>query len=406
MAKDRPLYRLTALTVGHVAVDAYANVIGPLMILFAASGVFSADNVKLLPAIVAAACSLTQPLVGLLADRGVPRAFFLAGPAFAASGICLAMLAGQPALVIALLIISGLGVAIFHPEAAVLATLGVRKHPTFAMSVFLSAGAVGLWLGPLACGFLLDHTSLRWAALLLALPGLLLGLYLARSSIARVHPEAFVPAEPPTDTPLPQPFPAAPVRPRLNWPLVSLTAQSTLRSMAAGAVAVVVPWWGIEHGATLSQIGNLSGLFLFSGGVGMLLVSWLWPQRQQVLLLVLTSLLGIAPIALLAYAKTIPQAALCVIIGGFFTNGVNAVIVSMAQRSAPQGQRTASALTMGLSAGLGGVAGPLLAWAVNSNTATLWISAAALAPAGLLAALLPSLAPAARTGRIPERATT
>ncbi len=101
-------------------------------------------------------------------------------------------------------------------------------------------------------------------------------------------------------------------------------------------------------------------------------------------------------------AQTIGQAALCVLVGGIFTNGVNAVIVSMAQRSAPRGQRTASALTMGLAAGLGGVGGPLLAWAAKSNPATLWISAAALAPAGLLAALLPPLAPTAQPSRIPQ----
>ncbi len=196
MPKDHPLYRLTALTVAHATVDAYANVIGPLMILFAATGVFSAGNVKLLPAVVAASCSLTQPLVGMLADRGVPRGLLLAGPAFAAAGVSLAMLAGHPVLVIAMLILSGLGVAAFHPEAAVLATVGVRRHPTLAMSVFLSAGAVGLWIGPLACGLLLDHARLGTAAGVLALPGLLLGLYLARSSIARTHPEAYVEDDP------------------------------------------------------------------------------------------------------------------------------------------------------------------------------------------------------------------
>jgi hypothetical protein len=50
---------------------------------------------------------------------------------------------------------------------------------------------------------------------------------------------------------------------------------------------------------------------------------------------------------------------------------------------------------MGLAAGLGSVGGPLLAWAVNSNTATLWISAGALLPAGLLAAMLPAAPQAA-----------
>ena len=389
LSKANPLYRLVVLTIGHTAVDAYANVIGPLMIVFAARGIFSEDNAKLLPAIMAAAGSLTQPLVGLLADRGVPRSVLLAGPAFAAGGVCLAMLAGSPALVIACLIVAGLGVAVFHPEAAVLATLGVRRHPALAMSVFLSAGALGLWLGPLACGFLLDRTTVAMAAGLLAIPGLALGLFLSRSSIARVQPEPTASGDVPPASLLPAANQETSLRLRINWPLASLTTQATLRAMAVGAVAVVVPWWGKEHHASMSQIGNLSGLFLFSGGIGMLLVSWLCPLHRHRHLLIVTSLLGILPVVLLAWADTLWQAMACVVIGGLLTNGVNAVIVSTAQRVAPRGARTASALTMGFAWGLGGGAGPLLVWAVGSNTTALLISAAALLPAGLLAAALP-----------------
>lgn len=391
MPQDSLLYRLTVLTAAHAVVDAYANILGPLMILFAARGVVSEDNAKLLPIIMAIAGSLTQPLVGLLADRGIPRSVLLAGPAFAAGGVCLAMLAGHAYLLVPLLIVGGLGVAIFHPEAAVLSSLGMGRRSALAMSIFLFGGTVGLWLGPTVCGYLLDQTSLVNAAALLALPGLALGLFLRFSTISCA---SAVPDEhtPPPACPFPVETTAAPDRLRINWPLASLTAQATLRAFAVGAVAVVVPWWGKEHHATLVQIGNLSGLFLFSGGIGMLLMSWLCPPRREALLLTVTSLLAIIPIALLARADTLAQAIVCVLAGGLLTNGVNAVIVSTAQKVAPCGARTASALTMGFAWGLGGGAGPLLVWLAGNNTTALLIAAAALLPAGILAATLPRIA--------------
>ncbi len=389
---DNPLHRLVMLTLGHMVVDAYANVIGPLMIVFAAVGVFSAQNAKLLPAVMAIAGSLTQPLVGLLADRGIPRSLLLAGPAFAAGGICLAMVATEAWLVIVLLVVGGIGVAIFHPESAVLATLNTGHRSALAMSIFLFGGTIGLWLGPVACGYLIDATSLATAAAVLAAPGLLLGLYLNRSRIARVQPRADDPAAKVAAARNPAKALAGGPRRLINWPLASLTAQAALRAMAMGAVAVVVPWWGEAHGATMGQIGHLSGLFLFSGGIGMLLMGWLCRPGWEKPWLVVTGLAGIVPIVLLSRADTFLWAAVWIAAGGALTNGVNAVIVSMAQRAAPRGARTASALTMGFAWGLGGAGGPLLVWLVGDNATALMISAGALVPAAVLAAILPALA--------------
>jgi len=420
---DKPLYRLLLLTLSHLIVDGYANVIGPLMIVFAWHGVFSEDNAKLLPAITAAAGSLTQPLAGILADRGVPRGALLAGPAFAAGGIAMAMLSEQAALVVVFLVVSGVGIAIFHPEAAVLASIGAGQRASRWMSIFLFGGTMGLWLGPVLCGYLLKVTTMANTALILATPGLLFGLYLSRSWIATIHPEAMQPDQPvtgsspardsntaaqasalrPQSSPTEVTTPAAaaapearacmpdPPQPWRNAPLISLTLQATLRALAMGTVAVVVPWWGREHGAAIDVIGNLSGLFLFSGGVGMLLVGLLCTPRWEVPLLVITAIAGAIHIALLGWADTFWQASLCIAAGGVLLNGLNAVIVSMAQRTSPQGTRTASALTMGFAWGLGGVAGPLLVWLVQDNTTALCVSAAALLPAAILPLMMSRL---------------
>jgi len=368
--------------------------IGPLMLVFAAKGLFSEANAKLLPAVSAAATSLAQPLMGLLGDKGMPKAFSLAGPAFAAAGVCLAMVAGRAELVLVWLLIGGLGVAIYHPEAAVMATSDNTLRAAMSTSIFLFGGTVGLWLGPLTCGWLLANLSVESSAALLAPPGLLIGLGLGVAAMLRARIAAARPKPTYADVPGGGEVGAAaegrnPSAARINGPLILLTAQAIFRSLAMGAVGVIVPWWAYHHGADMTHVGLLSGLFLFAGGIGMLLIGWLcWP-RQEKAILVGTGLAGIVPIWLLGRAETLWQGALCIVAGGILVNGTASMLVAMAQRVAPQGARMASALTMGFAWGIGGTAGPFLVWQADKDATALLIAAVALLPAVLCAAALP-----------------
>ncbi len=92
--------------------------------------------------------SVMQPAYGYLSDRFHSRLFTALAPAVA--GIFISALAIAPSFgwLIALVVLSGCGVASFHPQASSRATLGLAGNRGQWMAIFISAGTLGLAAGP------------------------------------------------------------------------------------------------------------------------------------------------------------------------------------------------------------------------------------------------------------------
>src|SRR3954453_11776612 len=109
--------------------------------------------------------SIVQPLFGHLSDgRSLPW-LLPGGVALAAAGIALAGVAGSYALTFGVVVLSGLGVAAYHPEASRFANYVAGERRATAMSFFSVGGNAGFALGPvlvtpLALGLGLGGTPL------------------------------------------------------------------------------------------------------------------------------------------------------------------------------------------------------------------------------------------------------
>ncbi len=105
--------------------------------------------------------SLVQPLFGWLADRGqrhwfMVRGILLCGVSFAVPGV----LTGYWAIFTAVML-SGIGSAIFHPEAARLVNALSGGHRGTAMSVFSVGGNAGFGIGPMAAVALITFVGMK-----------------------------------------------------------------------------------------------------------------------------------------------------------------------------------------------------------------------------------------------------
>lgn len=122
--------------------------------------------------------ALPQLVVGVLADRH--RLPWLAplGVGLAGTGAGLAGLAPTYPLVFVLLLLSGLGVAMFHPPAGRDARRAARGSTT-AMSYFAAGGGVGFFLAPALVTPALDGLGLGGTAQFIP-PALLTGFVLLR----------------------------------------------------------------------------------------------------------------------------------------------------------------------------------------------------------------------------------
>jgi FSR family fosmidomycin resistance protein-like MFS transporter len=375
---------MAALSAGHCATD-FANGALPALLPFMVDR-FSLSYTLAAVVMLAstAASSLVQPLFGAWSDRRGVSWLLPGGVALAGIGIALAAAAPSYWLVLVLVVVSGLGVAAYHPEGSKFAAYASGHKRASGMSLFSIGGNVGYALGPTATTPLVLALGLT-GGLLLALPVLAVAVALV---LVLPFLRSFVP-EPGTRSAA-----AGEDRPGALALLLGVIA---FRSVAWFGLITFVPLWEVSLGNSKSHGSHLLSLMLLAGGLGTLAAG---PIADRV---------GRRPVVIASMAATAPLTLIYVLVGGvpgavalalvgvcvISTFGVTMV---MAQEYLPHRIGMASGLSIGLSIGLGGIAAVglgALADAVDLRSA---MYAAAAAPlAGLaLALLLPSSRPQRR----------
>src|SRR5260221_949464 len=141
--------QLLTLMIGHLTVDSYVGVIPVLYPLLIRRFRLSLATVGLVSLAYSGMAAILQPLFGGIADRFGPR---LTGVALALTALTFALIGFVQSFPLLLVIAcaSGLGSGAFHPFAAldVRALLPAWRR-SFGMSVYVTAGTVGVAIGPL-----------------------------------------------------------------------------------------------------------------------------------------------------------------------------------------------------------------------------------------------------------------
>jgi MFS transporter, FSR family, fosmidomycin resistance protein len=180
--------KLLTLMAGHLTVDSYAGVIPILFPLLIGRFKLSLATVGLVSLAYSGMAAVSQPLFGILADRFGTR---LTGLALAWTALTFSMVGFVTSFPLLLLLsfASGLGSGAFHPMGAldVRALLPVWRR-SFGMSIYVTAGTVGVAAGPIV-GILVFGAFGIHGTGLLVIPGLVTGGYLLwrmRSSVPSV----------------------------------------------------------------------------------------------------------------------------------------------------------------------------------------------------------------------------
>lgn len=169
--------QLLTLMVGHLTVDGYVGVIPVLFPVLIGRFQLSLATVGLVSLAYSGMASVSQPLFGVLADRFGTR---FTGFALCWTALTFALVGFVTSfpLLVALACASGLGSGAFHPMGAldVRALLPAWRR-SLGMSIYVTAGTVGVAVGPLI-GILLFGAFGIHGTGLLVIPGLITGGYL------------------------------------------------------------------------------------------------------------------------------------------------------------------------------------------------------------------------------------
>jgi len=169
--------KLLTLMLGHLTVDSYVGVLPVFYPLLIGRFNLNLATVGLVSLAYGGTAAISQPLFGIIADRYGTR---MTGVALGWTALTFSLAGFVPSfpLLLVLACASGLGSGAFHPLGAldVRALLPVRGRSS-GMSIYVTAGTVGLALGPLI-GILVFGLLGIHGTILLVIPGLAGGAYL------------------------------------------------------------------------------------------------------------------------------------------------------------------------------------------------------------------------------------
>ena len=346
-ANNQPWKRTALLFIGHLLNDGFASFLAPLLPLliqrldlsFAMAGLLGTTRILM--------NSLMQPGLGHLVDRVQRPWLVIIGPIMTVTAMSFIGRADSYLLLLIIMVISGLGTALFHPAAAALVAVGNHERRGLMMAFFSSGGSFGDALAPIvivAYTQAFDLGNSPW----LLIPGLALIAAFA-FPLRRVLPD--------------------PVRRRhekfrlghLPRRFFLLWSAIVMRAASATAFASFLAVLVVQRGGSTLAGGAVISAFMLTGAIGSFFAGNLSDRwgRKAVLL---GSMLLATPMYLLFLHGPTGMLLPTIAVAGLFALSATPVGVVAAQECMPGRTGLVSGLVMGLAWGIGGLALTPIGW--------------------------------------------
>ncbi|WP_417383739.1 MFS transporter [Gimesia sp.] len=338
---------LICLTLTHIIVDASAIVVGPLWGELERVHSLTENGLFLVLTIHALASSLAQPVFGYVRDRYPIKSILWLGPLLGAVMMPLVGPANSVFFLCVALLLGGIGIGSFHPEAAVVAGSLIPERRTRSLSLFMFGGAMGLAVGPIICGAIVSTWGLSSVWILAPLyAGLIIVLYQIGKPPAALFERDRKQKAQSLSQMLEGRVPLA----------LFLFMVCSLRLVPNMAMDKLISFILKDQNVSAFQIGLIQSVFLFSASAGMLLMAFRFKSGHEKLFMIVCPLLGIPLMLVLGWEGCpIWLMTLMLIPSGLILWGTSPAMVSYSHQLFPKGGGVASAITMGMAWGGGGM---------------------------------------------------
>ena len=340
---------MATLSAGHLFTDIAQGSIPALLPFLIAEDHLSYAAASALVLAATISSSVIQPLFGHVSDRLSLPWLMPLGPFLGGLGVALAGLAPSYGWTFAAIVLSGIGVAAFHPEGSRFANYVSGARRSSGMSLFSVGGNIGFALGPVLVTpllvvfgmhgtvFVLIPTWLMTAALVYELPR----LKTFRTDIVAGRVQKGDEHE--------------------AWgPFALLATVIALRSFVYFGMVTFIPLYFIHDLHTRKAFGNAAlSAMLLGGAFGTLIGGPLADRfgRRSVLI---GSMALLPPLIVAFLLSPAGLAVVFATFAGAATIATFAVTIVMGQEFLPGRLGVAAGVTIGLSIGLGGLGAPLL----------------------------------------------
>jgi FSR family fosmidomycin resistance protein-like MFS transporter len=369
VSRARPNVKLIGLlALGHCIIDLNQGSFSALLPFLKAEHALTYSQVAMIVLVMSLTSSIIQPLFGYLSDQTARRWLLPISVALSGLGLALTGVAGTYGAVLALVVITGVGVAAWHPEGYKTATGVAGARKATAIGWFSLGGNVGIALGPPVITALV--TTLGITATL----GMLAPTILMAALIVAALPLLAREAAAPRPKHMTASGGAAANMPGAMALLMLVVA---LRSWTTLGFTTFVPFFYIDvlkEDARL--VGPLLFIYLGAGALGSVFAGPI-ADRWGVRIFMRWVLLAAVPFGVLFMVTDgILRFAMLGLFGMIMTASFSVSVV-LAQAYLPRNAGMASGLIVGFAIGTGGLAVTLLGVLADHYgvAVALWISA-------------------------------
>ncbi len=340
------------LSIGHIATDVNQGALPAMLPFFIAAYDLSYAAAAAIVFAVNISSSVVQPLFGFAADRFSKPWLLPGGLMLAGLGLALTGLFQDYYSILLLGIVSGIGIAAYHPEAARLVNFAAGDNKGAAMSLFGVGGTIGFALGPLV----ITAALLQWGlegTLILIIPVTIMSLVM----IFYLPKFASLTA---TSTQRGSVLSTGTLKE--NWSgFARIAVIVSGRSIVFFGLNIFIPIYWISE-LNQSKVAGATALTLFAGsGIFGNLAGGNLADRigqKKVMLLGLLGLTVFLPI--LVMVDNVQLATLLLVPTGFMLFSTYSPAIVMGQGYLPNRIGLSSGVTLGLSVAIGGGAAPFI----------------------------------------------
>lgn len=343
---------LFSIFLAHISVDMQTSSLTVLLPLLLASLDLSYSLAALIVSVNNLVIAVAQPLFGIAGDRRPVRWLMFVGAVLCGTAMVSVTLLPSYGLVLAAVVLSGLGSAAFHPEGLAAVREVSGDKPASGTSFFFFGGNLGFALGPFLATLLIASYGTPGAV------GMIVPTALATAALFLQRRAFGARAHPPGSRLLGQ-TQAADVR-RAFWLVVFLLALIAARSLILSGLQTFIPLYFSSYSdLSRESIGAMVSVLIFSGAFGTLLggpISERIGRRNT-----MCAAMAIVLVALFAFPRAEGLMQLIAIgIAGAFITMPWPISVVMVQEAMPNNIGLAGGLTLGLTYGASGLGVGLL----------------------------------------------
>lgn len=330
-------------TMGHFTTDFYNGFLAPLLPIIVIRLNLSLTLAGLLLSIFSISNSLLQPISGFIDDRLKRNYLVVFGPLITAVFMGFLGWANQYWTLILILVMSGIGTAMFHPPGA--AQVGRLKNSRkgFSMSIFNTAGAFGVTLGTLIIIPFTDIFGLK-ATIYTILPAILFSIYSYKFFLS----ERKLPPNHKQQSGI-----LSAIRPH-RWLLINLYLIVVIRAITVLSFAGFIPLYLTSQGNSAVFGGIALAIFQFFTTAGILIGGHLFDRIGTKKLLML-SFIFVLPFALAFINLPSIWGLMFLAMMGFFLSSSTPVNIILGQEMVPTQASFMSSIMMGLGWGVAGL---------------------------------------------------